>query len=126
MLLDSDVLIDLLREYFPAEQWLATLPGLPPVAGFAAMELINGCRDSRELRRVRHFLATFTILWPSENGLNQALNDLMPLKVSHGLGWVDSLIAATALTHDLPLATFNVRHFDAVPGLETREPYSRL
>jgi len=35
------------------------------------------------------------------------------------------LIAAVALYHSLPLLTFNVRHFAAVPGLMIQEPYAR-
>ncbi len=34
----------------------------------------------------------------------------------------DALIAATALEHDLPLMTRNVRHFGRVPGLDLRAP----
>jgi predicted nucleic acid-binding protein len=34
----------------------------------------------------------------------------------------DALIAATALEHDIPLMTRNVRHFGRVPGLDVRVP----
>jgi len=38
---------------------------------------------------------------------------------------IDALIAATALGLRLPLVTFNARHFSAVPGLTTIQPYTR-
>ena len=34
----------------------------------------------------------------------------------------DALIAATALSYDLPLATLNTRHFERVPGLRLYAP----
>jgi toxin FitB len=34
----------------------------------------------------------------------------------------DALIAATALEHDIPLMTRNIRHFGRVPGLDLRAP----
>jgi tRNA(fMet)-specific endonuclease VapC len=34
----------------------------------------------------------------------------------------DSLIAATALHHDLTLLTFNLRHFERIPDLKLYQP----
>jgi predicted nucleic acid-binding protein len=47
ILLDSDVMIDLLRQYLPATRWFDTLDDdeallLP---GYVVMELIQGCRN---------------------------------------------------------------------------------
>ncbi len=58
-MLDTDVLIDLERELPAADAWLDTLSGLPPVAGFAAMELLNGCQNNAERRKVEKFLRPF-------------------------------------------------------------------
>ena len=40
-LLDTDVLIDIQREYASALTWFATLPELPAVPGFVVMELVQ-------------------------------------------------------------------------------------
>ncbi len=49
ILLDTDVLVDVLRAHAPALAWLNQLDesvvGLP---GFVALELIQGCRNRRE------------------------------------------------------------------------------
>jgi predicted nucleic acid-binding protein len=45
--------------------------------------------------------------------------------LTHATGILDSLIAATALSHHLVLHTFNVRHFAPFPDLRTVQPYSR-
>lgn len=55
----------------------------------------------------------------------QAVANFRRLHLSHGLGLVDSLIAATALSLNVPLCTFNVKHFRHIPGLITEQPYQR-
>jgi predicted nucleic acid-binding protein len=124
VLLDTDVLVDLIRGRPEALTWFAGLGTHPPAAGFAAMELVWGSQDAAELRRVRAFLTPFPLLWPSQADLLTAFS-LAAVKLSHGLGSWDALIAATALGQGLPMATFNVRHFAGVPGLTTVQPYAR-
>ncbi|MCS6846631.1 MAG: hypothetical protein RMN52_02825 [Anaerolineae bacterium] len=38
---------------------------------------------------------------------------------------IDALIAQTAIALDMPLATFNQKHYAAVPQLKTFQPYRR-
>jgi len=40
-----------------------------------------------------------------------------------GTRLADALIAATALGHDLPLATRNLQHFTPIEGLRVEKPY---
>jgi predicted nucleic acid-binding protein len=125
MLLDTDVLIDLERQHPAADAWLSSLSVVPHTPRFAAMELLNGCQSRAEWRSVEQFLRPFPICWPAEADLNRALRDFTGYRLSHGLGLVDALIAATALGRGEPLATFNVRHYQAVSGLVTVQPYTR-
>lgn len=125
MLLDADVLIDLLRAHPPALTWISSLTTLPAVSGFAAMELLYGCRDTRERKKVEKFLSVFEILWPNEEAMKRALFDYAPLKLSHNLSAFDAMIAATAVGQGMELGTFNVKHFKHVPGLSVVKPYVR-
>jgi predicted nucleic acid-binding protein len=77
------------------------------------------------MRQVRRLIAPFPILWPSEGDFETAVNLLAAYKLSDGLDLLDALIAATAIRHDLPLATFNVKHFRAIPDLTIVQPYIR-
>ena len=45
-LLDTDVAIDLLRKKSNAQAWFASLPELPAMPGFVAMELLQGCQNA--------------------------------------------------------------------------------
>ena len=119
------MLIDLERRHPGADAWLATLPVVPGTPGFAAMELLNGCQRRAEWRSVDRFLRAFPVFWPAEPEMSRALREFTGYRLSHGLGLIDALIAATALGRGEPLATFNVRHYQAVPGLVTIQPYVR-
>jgi len=98
---------------------------LPAVSGFAAMELLNGSQNLRDHRRIERFLHPFAILWPSEADMSAALTIMTPLRLTHGLGMIDMLIAATAIGKGLPLVTCNIRYFRGVPGLVTSQPYQK-
>ncbi len=124
-LLDSDIFIDLLRERPPSVEWLATTNEVLAVPGMVALELVVGCRDKSELKRLRLFMADFMIVWLQETDMERALADYAPLALSDGIGRVDALIAATATGLNATLYTFNTKHFRAAPGLIIRQPYVR-
>ena len=129
-LLDTDVLVDIRRGFAPAEQWYMGLTERPGIPGFVAMEMVAGCRDKRELHRLQIFLSGLPIIWPSEADCQRGLEHLRDYKLSHSLGLIDALIidaliAATAMGQGATLCTFNAKHFSAVPGLVTEQPYSR-
>src|SRR5437016_4000899 len=117
-LLDTDICIDLLRKQADALAWFATLTEAPGIPGFVALELVIGCRDNTEVKRVRAFVGKFSVVWPTESDLEKALTDYAPLKMSHGIGGMDALIAATVVGRDDTLLTLNVRHFKAVSDLK--------
>jgi len=54
ILLDSDVMIDLLRQYPPAVEWFDTLEDEEEIIlpGYVVMELIQGCRNKIEQERL--------------------------------------------------------------------------
>lgn len=125
MLLDSDILVDIERDHLPALAWVATLTEPPFVSGFAALELAHGAANKQEQLRTRNFLADFPLLWPSADDMLRAFEEYAVLRLSHDLGLIDSLIAATAIGAGEELATFNLKHFHSVPGLVTVQPYKR-
>ncbi len=124
-LLDTDILIDIQRGYQPAVEWFASLDDLPGVPGFVVMELFQDAPNARRLREVDDLVAPFEVVWPSDADCQRALTDFRTLHLSHGLGLLDALIAATALGRGATLVTFNTRHFSPVAGLTTAQPYSK-
>jgi hypothetical protein len=117
------VLVDFLRGHPPAVAWLTGYTALVGVPGLVAMELLQGCRDLKEQQRVERELRRFTLYWPTEADCQRAYTDFATYHVSHGLEILDALIGHTAVGLSQPLATFNVKHYRVVTGLQTVQPY---
>jgi predicted nucleic acid-binding protein len=125
LLLDTDILIDIQRGHPPAVNWFANLTNLPSVPGFVLMELVQDAANLRQVRESLKLVAPLPLVWPAEADCNQALAHFTTYHLSHGLGLIDSLIAACALGLSANLCTFNVKHYKVVPGLVLEQPYAR-
>jgi hypothetical protein len=125
ILLDTDVMIDLLREYPPAVAWLDALENEILLPGFVVMELIQGCKTRTEQRRMQRELMEYSIIWPSPEICDEAVAMFAQYYLSHNLGIIDALIGQLAVSLDLPLHTFNHKHYAAIPKLKLAQPYSR-
>ena len=124
-LLDSDVLIDILRGHDPALDWFASLKELPGVPGFVVMELIQDADNKERMRKALKLVEPLPVVWPAATDCDRALVDFEKLHLSHGLGLLDALIAACATGHAATLLTFNAKHYRMIDGLSLAEPYSR-
>jgi predicted nucleic acid-binding protein len=126
ILLDSDIMIDLLRQYPPAVAWLNSLGDEEIVLpGFVAMELLQGCNNKAEQNKVEKVLTVFETVWPSPETCDDALSIFANYHLSHNLGLLDALIGQMAVALNLPLHTFNRKHYTAIPDLVTLQPYSK-
>lgn len=110
LLVDTDVLIDHLR----GERRLVAT-GRLAVSVVSRCELFAG-RDEPE--RLRRFLSAMV-----ELTIDPVIAELAgTTRRDTGIATPDALIAATALTHGLPLLTRNRRHFDRVSALRVVAP----
>lgn len=125
-LLDTDIFVDILRDYGPAVAWLELLHEEEIlIPGFAVMELIQGCRDKASQKRVESILSRFEVAWPSEESCQSALKLFADVHLSVGIGILDVLIGQMAVDLRVVLATFNQKHYSQVPGLLTIQPYDK-
>jgi len=126
ILLDTDVMIDCLRGFEPAKKWLESASeqelGLP---GLVVMELLQGCQNLREQNTVEKSLSRFSIYWAEPEQCEFALKRFAAYHLSHQLGLMDALIAATAIGVNAELATFNKKHYGAIKELKIIQPYKR-
>ncbi|MCX6378142.1 MAG: PIN domain-containing protein [Armatimonadetes bacterium] len=125
MLLDTDIVIDLVRNHPPAWSWFLSLTEYPTLSGFMCMEVIRGCRDKAEHRRAWAVLSPFPVSWATEAECHRALHHILPLHFTCGIGLIDSLLASMAIERGVPLITFNAKHFRNVPSLKIQQPYVR-
>lgn len=125
-LVDTDVLVDVIRGTEPAVEWVqaAHVESLA-ISGYTVMELLDGCANKLEVRRVRALVDPYRIVWLAEQHSEQAMDNFPQATLAHGIGVIDMLIAQCAIALDVPLLTFNTRHYRAVPGLTIEQPYER-
>jgi predicted nucleic acid-binding protein len=125
LLLDTDVMVDLLRGHAPAVAWLEALDDDILLPGFVVMELLDGCEVKAEQQRIQRALAEYEIIWPSPDICDEALKVFALYHLSHYLGVIDALIGQLAVALNTPLHTFNQKHYAVIPGLQLTQPYSR-
>jgi predicted nucleic acid-binding protein len=121
-LLDTSVLIDVLRGSRNAASWLAGLDEVPLCSEITRAEVLRGVRSPERARTDRLLGA---LRWaPVDEAISRLAGELgRRHRRSHsGLGVADLLIAATALAHGAELATANVRHYPMLAGLAAPYP----
>jgi len=121
---DTDVMVDILRGHRAALAWLATISNEKiALPGIVMMELIQGCRSKSEQQRVQKELRDYPLLWPSKDACNRALKHFAAHYPSHGVGILDAIISEIAVEASFPLYTFNQKHYQPHPALQTIQPY---
>ncbi len=127
IVLDTSVFIDHLRGFEPATTYLmgleeGSLHGI--VSSVTHTELFAGERmRSGEREQIEMLLSLLKTVEVTSDIAREAGMLLSRFRRSHGLTPLDAIIAATALTLDVPLGTRNVKDFSFVPGLRATCPY---
>ena len=113
VLIDTDVLIDTGRNITEAVEYLQQLElhSTLAVCIITQMDLIVGCKNRSELRKLERFLTRFEIVSLNERISDLAVSLLQEHRLSHGLLIADALITATALYLTIPFVTKNQKHY---------------
>lgn len=121
VLVDSDVLIWTLRGHARAVAKMESLPGWQ-ISAVSYMELAQGCRNKTELKAMQKaFKSEANDVLPITQDISGLACELVEkYALSNSLHMADALIAATAISHSLPLLTANAKHFSAVAGLKVQ------
>jgi predicted nucleic acid-binding protein len=121
MLLDSCIVIDVLRGREAALTFVNGLADTPSLSVITATELIAGVGNARERRHIERILEVYTVHDIGLEIASLAGDYVRQYGRSHGVDPIDALIAATAKSHSLDLATLNLKHFPMFKGL--KRPY---
>jgi len=122
-LLDTSIFVDVLRGVGVARDWIDSIPkGQLYLSVITAAELLAGCRSKAEQRVIERELALYDIVWLTEAVSETALEWYKQYRLSHGTGFLDCLIGASASHAALTLATLNIKHFP-FPDLQAVRPY---
>lgn len=121
MLLDTCVLIDVLRGNEAALAFVGGLPGKPALSVITITEIVAGVRNARERKFFEQFAAACEAVPIDLEIATLAGEYVSQYRKSHGVDPIDALIAATARVKVLQLATMNLKHFPMLEGL--KRPY---
>lgn len=117
-LLDTCILSDVLRGRERAVAFVSGLRSTPAISAITATELIAGAMGKREEEAIDRILATYEVAEIDLEVARLAGDYVRTFGKSHSVDPIDALIAATAKTRSLELATLNVKHFPMFRGLK--------
>lgn len=123
-ILDTSILVDLLRGFPPSKDWFAGLGrrrvAVTPVVW---METVQGATDREKRAQAIRFLRHFHVEHPTEDDNRWAMRQTARFHLSHGVQLQDTMIASVAARLAIPLYTTNLRHFQVLPSVEALRPY---
>lgn len=117
MLIDTDVLIDYLRDQAQSVAYLEGQAGPLHISVVSVAELYAGVRDGNERDCLELLLDACKVI--ELDRATAALGGLYRRDYgkSHGVGLADAMIAATATRHDLTVVTLNKKHYPMLKRL---------
>ncbi|MDA1170676.1 MAG: type II toxin-antitoxin system VapC family toxin [Cyanobacteria bacterium] len=123
LVVDTDVLIDYLRDQADAVLFLESCVQPLALSVVSVAELYVGVREGEERQRLDAFVAAFDSLPLEREVAVQAGLWRRQYGPSYGTGLADALIAATVAAIGATLATLNRRHFPMLADVLV--PYSK-
>lgn len=122
-LLDTSILIDLLRNYPSALSWFSEKPLILGVTRAVWFEIIQGVENGQKQQQALNLLRRFTLVEFTTSDLMWATDMLVRYKLSHNIGIFDCLIASVAHRVQLPVYTLNLKDFRVLVGNLAQKPY---
>lgn len=123
-LLDTSVFVDYLRGNEVSKAWMGNFSTSElAYSVVTAAELLAGCRNNREQVIVEKELALYPMIHISGVISQVTLEWYRQFHLSHGAGFLDCLIAASAHQYGLTICTLNDKHFRPLPDIKVERPY---
>ena len=122
-LVDTDVLIDYLRDNPLAVQFLENDQQESLISTISVAELYAGVREGAERTALESFLSAFEVVSVDNSIAERGGLYRRDYFRSHAVSLADALIAATAFVRSATLVTFNRKHFPMISDI--RIPYAK-
>ncbi|TSJ39503.1 type II toxin-antitoxin system VapC family toxin [Mucilaginibacter corticis] len=88
------------------------------VSVITVMELYQGMSNKTELAQMKKRMKYYNVVAIDNNTSNLAADFIEHFKLSHNLQIPDAIIGATAVVHQIPLFTYNVKDFNFLPDIK--------
>lgn len=121
-LLDTAVLVDLVRKHPPALYWVAS-QDQPGVCSIVWLEMLQGAQNKQDQQKALKLLQSFEKVDVEVVDMDWAIASLLKYGLSHNAGALDCLIASVSHRLQMPLYTRNLKHFTPLIGPLAKSPY---
>lgn len=122
---DSTVIIHIFRKYTPARQWIDEQSDQLVVTPITWLEVMHGAPGKSGQAVCKAILSRFTLEYLTPTDMDWAMERMEQLRLSHGVGINDCLIASVAYRLQVPLYTHNLKHMRNLLGEKlSLKPYS--
>lgn len=123
-IIDSSILIDLLRKNTNALAWHTTVTNLRlNITPIVWMELVQGPTNKQDRQKVLRFLKQFPVEFETRSDTQWAMRQVARFSLGYGMHLSDILIASVAVRLTVPVYTLNTKHFAPLPSLRAIRPY---
>ena len=119
ILCDTNVIIESFKGNDSSISELKSI-GIADIAlsAITVMELYFGAFNKRELSQIKRDIRSISVLQINADISRQSISLIERYAKSHHLQIPDAIIAATCMTYDIELHTYNRRDFEYISGLK--------
>jgi predicted nucleic acid-binding protein len=122
-LVDTTVIVHLLRRYAPALTWYGSQSQELSIVFTTWLEILEGAPNKAEQTRYTTLLDQFQMVFLTESDQRWAMERLKRFHFSHRIGKEDCQIAAAAHRLQVPLYTHNLKDMKPLIGSLATKPY---
>jgi predicted nucleic acid-binding protein len=121
-LVDTDIVIDAMRKYPPAQWWFSQQSGLG-ISGIVWAEVLQGVTNTADQKKAFGVLEQFERVEIEDADVMWTIQALSQFHLKYGLQAFDALIASASYRLQVPLYTRNIKHFRPTLGNLAIKPY---
>lgn len=122
-MIDTDVLIDYLREQADAVSYIEGLANPLLISVITVAELYSGVREGEERKALDSFISAFELVPVTEAIAVKGGLYRRDYRKSHNVGLADAIIAASAEAKGATVITLNDKHFPMLASVHV--PYTK-
>lgn len=122
-LLDTSIVVDLLRDYLPAKTWYLGQTEPLGISRAVWWEVIEGVQDKKAQEKALRLMHYFELVDLITQDMMWASQHLLIYHLSHNIDIFDCLIGASAIRLGYTLYTRNLKHFGPLIGVLAVAPY---
>lgn len=122
-IVDTTVIFHYFRKLPSAVAWVDNHPERLSFVSITWLEVMRGVTSKANQRDSKAILDRFDLVYLNMIDQDWAMRQLERLRLSHGVGMNDCLIASVAHRLDVPLYTHNLKDMTPLIGALAQKPY---